>query len=98
VDKVAGKHGTKQVAQAYLEYLYTDAGQEIAAKHFYRPRLASVAAKYEAQFPKLALITIDEGVRRVERRRRPTSLTERCSIRSTSPGASPAALSTPTKG
>jgi sulfate/thiosulfate transport system substrate-binding protein len=60
VDKVAGKHGTKQVAQAYLEYLYTDAGQEIAAKHFYRPRLASVAAKYEAQFPKLALITIDE--------------------------------------
>ncbi len=60
VDKVAGKHGTKQVAQAYLQYLYSDAGQEIAAKHFYRPRLASVAAKYEAQFPKLTLITVDE--------------------------------------
>ena len=38
VDKVAGKHGTEAVAQAYLEYLYTDAGQEIAAKHYYRPR------------------------------------------------------------
>ena len=60
VDKVAGKHGTKDVAQAYLEYLYTEAGQEIAAKHFYRPRLASVAAKYEAQFPKVTLFTMDE--------------------------------------
>jgi sulfate transport system substrate-binding protein len=60
VDKVAGKHGTKAVAQAYLEYLYTPAGQELAAKHFYRPRLAAVAAKYESQFPKVALITIDE--------------------------------------
>ena len=50
VDKIAGKHGTKAVAQAYLEYLYTERGQEIAARHFYRPRLASVAAKYEAQF------------------------------------------------
>jgi sulfate/thiosulfate transport system substrate-binding protein len=59
-DKVAGKHGTKAVAQAYLEYLYTEAGQEIAARHFYRPRLASVAAKYQAQFPKLALVTIDD--------------------------------------
>ncbi len=60
VDKVANKHGTKAVAQAYLEYLYTDAGQEIAAKHFYRPRLASVAAKYASQFPKVKLFTIDE--------------------------------------
>jgi sulfate/thiosulfate transport system substrate-binding protein len=60
VDKVASKHGTKAVAQAYLEYLYTDDGQEIAARHFYRPRLASVAAKYEAQFPKLTLVTVDE--------------------------------------
>jgi ABC-type sulfate transport system substrate-binding protein len=60
VDKIAGKHGTKAVAQAYLEYLYTEAGQEIAARHFYRPRLASVAAKYESQFPKLNLVTIDE--------------------------------------
>jgi sulfate/thiosulfate transport system substrate-binding protein len=60
VDKVAGKHGTKAVAQAYLEYLYTDAGQEIAAKHFYRPRSAAVAAKYASQFPKLQLVTVDE--------------------------------------
>jgi sulfate/thiosulfate transport system substrate-binding protein len=60
VDKVAGKHGTKDVAQAYLEYLYTPAGQEIAAKHFYRPRDPKIAAKYEAQFPKVSLITVDE--------------------------------------
>jgi sulfate/thiosulfate transport system substrate-binding protein len=60
VDKIAGKHGTKAVAQAYLEYLYTEAGQEIAARHFYRPRLASVAAEYEAQFPKVSLVTVDE--------------------------------------
>jgi sulfate/thiosulfate transport system substrate-binding protein len=60
VDKVAGKHGTKAVAQAYLQYLYTDAGQEIVAKHFYRPRNAAVAAKYASQFPKLSLVTVDE--------------------------------------
>jgi sulfate transport system substrate-binding protein len=60
VDKVAGKHGTKDVAQAYLEYLYSEPGQEIAAQHFYRPRLASVAAKYQAQFPKVTLFTVDE--------------------------------------
>jgi sulfate/thiosulfate transport system substrate-binding protein len=60
VDKVAGKHGTKAVAQAYLEYLYTDVGQEIAAKHFYRPRSAAVAAKYATLFPKLQLVTVDE--------------------------------------
>jgi sulfate transport system substrate-binding protein len=60
VDKVAGKHGTKAVAQAYLEYLYTPAGQEIAAKNFYRPRDAGVAAKYAAQFPKVSLVTVDE--------------------------------------
>ncbi|HEX6616944.1 MAG TPA: sulfate ABC transporter substrate-binding protein [Gemmatimonadales bacterium] len=59
VDKVAGKHGTKAVAQAYLEYLYTDAGQNIVAKHFYRPRNAAVAAKYAAQFPKMTLVTVD---------------------------------------
>jgi sulfate transport system substrate-binding protein len=60
VDKVARKHGTVQVAQGYLEYLYSEAGQEIAARHFYRPRMASVAAKYAAQFPKIPLVTIDE--------------------------------------
>jgi sulfate/thiosulfate transport system substrate-binding protein len=60
VDRVAGKHGTKDVARAYLEYLYSEAGQEIAAQHFYRPRLASVASKYQSQFPKLTLFTVDE--------------------------------------
>jgi sulfate transport system substrate-binding protein len=60
VDKVAGKHGTKAVAQAYLEYLYTPQGQEIAAKNFYRPRDPAVAAKYAAAFPKVSLVTVDE--------------------------------------
>jgi sulfate transport system substrate-binding protein len=48
------------VAQAYLEYLYSPDGQEIAAKNYYRPRLKSVAAKYAKQFPKIKLFTIDE--------------------------------------
>jgi sulfate transport system substrate-binding protein len=60
VDKVAGKHGTKDVARAYLEYLYTETGQEIAARHYYRPRLASVAAKHAGVFPRLSLVTVDE--------------------------------------
>ena len=48
------------VAQAYLEYLYTPEGQEIAAKNYYRPRLESVAKKYASTFPKIKLVTIDE--------------------------------------
>ena len=60
VDKVAGKHGTKAVAQAYLEFLYTPEGQEIAARHYYRPRSKDVAARHAAQFPKLTLYTIDD--------------------------------------
>ncbi len=60
VDRVVDKHKTRPVAQAYLEYLYTPAGQEIAAKNHYRPRLKSVAAKYSGQFGKLRLFTIDE--------------------------------------
>ena len=61
VEKVARKHGTYEVAKAYLDYLYTDAGQEIAAKHFYRPRNAAIAAKYAAQFPTVTTFTIDEA-------------------------------------
>ncbi|HEY4957953.1 MAG TPA: sulfate ABC transporter substrate-binding protein [Caldimonas sp.] len=60
VDKVVDKHGTRKVAEAYLEYLYAPAGQDIAAKNFYRPIDDKVAAKYAAQFPKIALFTIDE--------------------------------------
>jgi sulfate transport system substrate-binding protein len=47
------------VAKAYLEYLYTPEGQEIAAKNFYRPRLAEVAEKHKGQFPDIKLVTID---------------------------------------
>jgi sulfate/thiosulfate-binding protein len=59
VEKVAARHGTTAVARAYLEYLYSPPGQEIAARHFYRPRLASVATKYRHQFPALALFTLE---------------------------------------
>ncbi len=59
VDKVVDKRGTRAVAQAYLEYLYTEEGQKIAARNYYRPRLASVAAEYANQFPKVNLFTID---------------------------------------
>ncbi len=60
VDKVAAKHKTAAVAKAYLDYLYTAAGQEIAARHYYRPRNQAVAAKYAQQFPKVQLFTIDQ--------------------------------------
>ncbi len=60
VDKVAEKRGTAEVAKAYLEYLYTEAGQEIAAQNFYRPRLESVAKKYADKFPSIKLVTIDK--------------------------------------
>jgi sulfate transport system substrate-binding protein len=60
VDSVVDKKGTRKEAEAYLNYLYSPEGQEIAAKHFYRPRLAEVAAKYADRFPKIPLFTIDE--------------------------------------
>jgi sulfate transport system substrate-binding protein len=60
IDKVVDKRGTREVAQAYLEYLYTAEGQQLAGKHFYRPRLASAAAQYADQFPTINLFTIDE--------------------------------------
>jgi sulfate/thiosulfate transport system substrate-binding protein len=60
VDQIAAKHGTTEVARAYLQFLYTPEGQEIAARNYYRPRLAAVAAKYAARFPKVNLFTIDD--------------------------------------
>jgi sulfate/thiosulfate transport system substrate-binding protein len=60
VDKVVDKHGTRKVAETYLEYLYSPEGQEIAAKNFYRPIDDKVGQRYAAQFPKVMLFTIDE--------------------------------------
>jgi sulfate/thiosulfate-binding protein len=60
VDKVVDKRGSRAVAQAYLEFLYTPEGQAISAKHYYRPRDPEVAAKHGSTFPKLNLFTIDE--------------------------------------
>jgi sulfate transport system substrate-binding protein len=61
VDKVVDKKGTRKAAEAYLAFLYSDEGQEIAAKHYYRPRNEKVAAKYATQFPKVALVSVGES-------------------------------------
>jgi sulfate/thiosulfate-binding protein len=58
VDNVVLKRGTREVAQAYLQYLYSKEGQEIVAKNYYRPRDPEIAAKYASQYPKLKLVTI----------------------------------------
>jgi len=58
VERVALRHGTREVARAYLEYLYSKEGQEIVARHYYRPRDAEIAARYAASFPQLKLATI----------------------------------------
>ena len=60
VDKVADKHGTREVAKAYLDFLYTPQGQDIAAKHYYRPRDAAAAKKYAVNFPAVQTFTIDD--------------------------------------
>jgi sulfate/thiosulfate-binding protein len=60
VDKVVDKRGTRAVAEAYLQYLYSAEGQQIAAKHYYRPVVEPYAKQYAAQFPNIKLFTIDE--------------------------------------
>jgi sulfate transport system substrate-binding protein len=61
VDKIVDKHGTRAVAQAYLEFLYTKEGQEIAAKHYYRPRMDEVASAHASEFPHVEMLSIDEA-------------------------------------
>ncbi len=61
VDKVVDKKGTRDLAEAYLQYLYSEEGQEIAAKNFYRPTNRKIAAKYASQFPAITLFRIDEA-------------------------------------
>ncbi|MFZ1830389.1 MAG: sulfate ABC transporter substrate-binding protein [Candidatus Competibacteraceae bacterium] len=60
IDKVVNKKGTRKIAEAYLHYLYSDEGQNLAGKHYYRPRNPQIAAKYADQFSKVNLFTIDE--------------------------------------
>ncbi|MDV5859530.1 sulfate ABC transporter substrate-binding protein [Pseudomonas mendocina] len=60
VDQNVDKKGARKVAEAYLNYLYSEEGQRIAAKHFYRPRNQAVAAEFAEQFPQLKLVTIDK--------------------------------------
>jgi len=59
IDKVADRHGTRAVAQAYLEYLYSEEGQRIAAKHYFRPRLSSATTKQDPDLRKIKLFTVD---------------------------------------
>jgi sulfate transport system substrate-binding protein len=61
VDKVARKHGTAEVAKAYLDYLYTPEGQKIAAQNYYRPRDKAALAAAPVKFPALSLVTIDQA-------------------------------------
>jgi sulfate/thiosulfate-binding protein len=58
VDKVADKHGSRPLAEAYLRFLYTDAAQDLAAKNHYRPRNPAVTARYVQKFPRMDLVTI----------------------------------------
>ena len=60
VDRYADKHGTRAVAREYLQHLYSEEGQEIAARHHYRPRSPAVAARHASEFPRLELFTVDE--------------------------------------
>jgi sulfate transport system substrate-binding protein len=60
VDRIVDKRGSRAVATAYLKYLYSSEGQDLIARHYYRPRSAAAKAKYAAQFPKIALFTIDK--------------------------------------
>jgi len=60
VDRVVDKHGTRKVAQEYLEYLYTEPAQRIIGRNFYRPIDTKIAAQFSTQFPKLTLFTVDE--------------------------------------
>jgi sulfate transport system substrate-binding protein len=60
VDRYADKHGTRALAREYLEYLYSEEGQEIAARHHYRPRSAKAASRNAAELPRLELFTVDE--------------------------------------
>lgn len=61
IDKVVDRRGTRAVAEAYLNFLYSEEGQDLAGKHFYRPRLPAAAQKYATQFADVALFTIDEA-------------------------------------
>ena len=61
VDKVVDKRGTRQIAEAYLQYLYSEEGQEIVARHFYRPTNPNVAEKHAGRFPKIELFKIDDA-------------------------------------
>jgi len=58
VDQYADKHGTHDVAKAYLQYLYSPAGQDVIGRNYYRPRDKAALAKYSSQFPEIKLFTI----------------------------------------
>lgn len=61
VDRVVDRRGTRAVAEAYLRYLYSPVGQELAARHYFRPRDPALRAKYAAQFPEIRLVTVDQA-------------------------------------
>ncbi len=84
IDGVVDRKGTREVATAYLEYLYTEKGQEIAAKNYYRPRDQKVAEKYADQFPKLSCLRLMRYSEAGKRHKKPTLMTVENLIQSTS--------------
>jgi sulfate transport system substrate-binding protein len=60
IDRVADRRGTRKLAEAYLDYLHSPEGQDLAGRHFYRPRATDAAKKYEKQFARITLFTVDE--------------------------------------
>jgi sulfate transport system substrate-binding protein len=60
IDKVVDRRSTRKQAEAYLNYLYTEEGQEIAAQNYYRPTNEKISKKYASQYPKVKLITVEE--------------------------------------
>ena len=79
IDSVVDRKGTRAVAEAYLDYLYTPEGQDIVARNFFRPTDSAVVARYAEQFPAMRLFTVEPGVRRLGarsgRRTSPTAAT-----------------------
>jgi ABC-type sulfate transport system substrate-binding protein len=59
VDRVVDRHGTRKAATAYLQFLFSDTGQEILAKNFFRVRNSAIAGRYKSQFPEVRLVTIE---------------------------------------
>ena len=83
MDKVVDRRGTRKLPEAYLNYLYSDEGQELAAQNYYRPRNEAIADRHAKNFAAMRLFTVDEVFAAGRRRCKSTSQTAACSTRFT---------------